>query len=162
MLVIIMAAWQMGYLTTLLSSSLFMLLSFQIGIQSKRGRQVASIPTVPSLLRDRLKVARPLHLSMERLRRGLHTLGLVSPRRVYRFLRRATRFLAVSYRLCYTLHLLRNRALVTLSTYLLPSAVTHLLRRSRRSPPRPLLGIRPLPFPFRLLVCFSVRRWRCR
>lgn len=99
---------------------------------------------------------------MERLRQGLHTLGLVSPRRAYRFLRRATRFLAASYRLCYTLHLLRNRALVTLSTYLLPSVVAHLSRRSRRLQPRQSLGIRLLRFPFRLRVCFSVHRWRCR
>lgn len=101
---------------------------------------------------------------MERLRQGLRTLGLVFPRQAYRFLRRATRFLAVSYRLCYTLHLLRNRALVTLSTYLLPSVVAHLSRRSRRSPPRQSLGVvvRLLRLPFRLRVCFSVRRWQCR
>ena len=70
---------------------------------------------------------------MERLRQGLRTLGLVFPRRAYRFLRRATRFLAVSYRLCYTLHLLRNRALVTLSIYLLPSVrISHTTRPALR------------------------------
>ena len=154
------------YCPLLLKSSEFFLSSRHkcyIASQLKRVHQVASIATVLSSPRDRLKVVQLLSLSMERLRRGLHILGLVSPRRAYHFLRRVTRFLVVSYRLCYTLHLLRKRALlVTLSTYLLPSVVAHLSRRSRRSPPLLSLGTRLLRFPFRLRVCFSVRRQRCR
>ena len=139
-------------------------LSYLFCNQSTRGRPVASSTvTVQSfLIRDRLRVAQLQPQSMERLRQGLRTLGLDSPRRACRFLRRATRFLVVSYRLCYTVHLILDRSLVTLaSTYLLPSVLARLSLRFQQHPPRSLAR-HLLRFPSRLRVCFSLRRWRCK
>lgn len=140
----------------------FFALSYLFCNQSKRGRLAASSKVTAQSFRDRLRVAQLLPQSMERLRKGLRTLGLVSPRRTCRFLRRATRFLVVSYRLCYTVHLILDRSLVTLaSTYLLPSVLARLSLRFQRHLPRSLAR-HLLYFPSRLRVCFSVRRWRCK
>ena len=98
-----------------------------------------------------------LHQSMvlARLLLGLHKLARASPHRAYRSLRKAIRFLAASWRLCYILHLVRNQALVRLSIYLLLSRARRLVPYRYR--PRRLLPLRSL---FRLRG-FLVRRRRC-
>ena len=92
---------------------------------------------------------------LARLRQGLRILARASPRRGYRCRRKATRFLAASWRLCYILHLARNRALVKLSICLLLSLARPLVQYQYR--PGRLLRLLSL---FRLRD-FLVRRRRC-
>jgi len=101
------------------------------------------------------EVPLPPSMVLERLLQGLRNLARASPRRVHRYLRKVTRFLTASWRLCYILHLAQKGALVKLSIYLLLSLALPLVPYRYRRAPR--LRLRSL---FRLRG-FLARRRRC-